>query len=102
MTTDLVIDGDDGTITVSGAVVGAVVQTAAERVAGARVRRRRRGVDVTFADGGAHVQLELAARYGAVLPELARTVQEEVAAALAEACDVDVAAVDVAIEELDD
>jgi uncharacterized alkaline shock family protein YloU len=102
MTDDLVIDGDAGTITIAAAVVGGLVQAAAEGVAGTRVRRRRRGVDVTFDDGRAHVQLELAARYGAVLPELARTVQEDVSAALAEACDVDVAAVDVAIEELDD
>ena len=96
------IEAGDGTITVSAGVVGDIVQTAAEAVAGARVRRRRRGVDVSFDDGRARVEVELVARYGTVLPKLARTVQEEVGAALAVACGVDVAAVDVAIEELAD
>jgi uncharacterized alkaline shock family protein YloU len=48
------------------------------------------------------VDLELAARQGAVLPELARAVQERVATALGEMVGVKVAAVDVSIEELDE
>ena len=55
---------------------------AAELVDGARVRRPRRGLDVIVTDGSARVELELAARYGAVLPELAREVQANVTDAL--------------------
>ena len=50
----------------------------------------------------AQKELELAARQGAVLPELAQAVQERVAAALGEMVGVTVAAVDVSIEELDE
>jgi uncharacterized alkaline shock family protein YloU len=47
------------------------------------------------------VELELAARYGAVLPELARAVQDRVAEALRSSAGLTVERVDVAIEELD-
>jgi uncharacterized alkaline shock family protein YloU len=90
-----------GSVTVSSAALQQVVVQAAESVDGARVRRPRRGLDIELADGRAHVELELAARYGAVLPELARETQERVAAALASMCGVEVEAVDVSIEELD-
>ena len=46
------------------------------------------------------VQLGLAVAYGRVLPDVARAVQEQVAAALGTMCGVTVTAVDVAIEEL--
>ena len=46
------------------------------------------------------MQLELAVTYGRVLPDVARDVQERVAAALGTMCGVNVTAVDVAIEEL--
>jgi uncharacterized alkaline shock family protein YloU len=45
--------------------------------------------------------VELAARYGAVLPGLAREVQASVAGALRDAAGLTVDAVDVSIEELD-
>ena len=45
--------------------------------------------------------LELRVRYGLVLPELARSVQERVAEALTRMCVVEVEAVDVVVEELD-
>jgi uncharacterized alkaline shock family protein YloU len=47
------------------------------------------------------VELELAAPYGAVLPDVARAAQERVADALAGMCGLIVEAVDVSIEELD-
>jgi uncharacterized alkaline shock family protein YloU len=65
------------------------------------VRRPRRGLDVTVRDGGAHVSLELTAEFGVVLPELAASVQAGVAEALRTATGLQVAAVDVAIEELE-
>jgi uncharacterized alkaline shock family protein YloU len=101
VTAELVVPGEGGTVTVTPGALTQIVVGAAEPVAGARVRRRRRGLDVTIADGRACVQLELAARYGVVLPELARDVQERVAEALGAMCGVDVERVDVSVEELD-
>ena len=77
-----------------------IVVRAAEGVEGARVRRHRRKVAVEIGDGHARVDLELAVEYGRVLPDVARDVQERVAAALGTMCGVNVTAVDVAIEEL--
>ncbi len=96
-----VLDGRLGRIELPGATLAALVATAAEQVEGARVRRPRRGLDVSVEDGTARIELELAAPYGAVLPELARSVQTSVAAAVTQATGLEVAAVDVSIEELD-
>jgi uncharacterized alkaline shock family protein YloU len=56
---------------------------------------------VSVADGAVQVELELVARYGSVLPELARAVQEGVTDALRAAAGLIVERVDVSIEELD-
>ena len=90
-----------GTVTVPGAVLGQIVARAAERVDGARVRRPRRGLEIQVADGRAHVSLELAVRYGAVLPEVGRSVQTRVRDVLREMCGLETPAVDVSVEELD-
>jgi uncharacterized alkaline shock family protein YloU len=90
-----------GTITVTPAALTQLVVHAAEAVGGARVRRGRRHLEIEIEDGKAHVELELSARYGAVLPEVARDVQERVADALATMCGVDVTAVDVSVEEVE-
>lgn len=92
---------DGGSITVTESALGQIVQQAAETVEGVRVRRARRGLDLRIDDERAHVELELAARYGLVLPDLARDVQERVANALATMVDLEVEAVDVSIEELE-
>jgi len=84
------------TVTISDGALAQIVVTAAEQVDGVRVRKRR---GVHPKDG--RVTLWLAARYGTVLPELAREVQERVAAALREMCELDVG-VDVTIEEVDE
>ena len=86
---------NDG-LTITDAALVQIVVGAAEQVDGVRVRRRR-GVEPE--DG--RVSLSLAARYGTVLPELARDVQARVAEALAAMCDLRVS-VDVSIEELDE
>jgi uncharacterized alkaline shock family protein YloU len=92
-----------GTITVTPAALTQLVVHAAEAVEGApaRVRRGRRHLEIEIEDGRAHVELELSARYGAILPEVARGVQERVADALATMCGVDVTAVDVSVEEVE-
>ena len=90
-----------GAISISPGALAQVVVQAAEGVDGARVRRPRRGLDVAVSDGRARVSVELAARYGAVLPELARAVQALVAESLMSMCGLAVESVDVSIEELD-
>jgi uncharacterized alkaline shock family protein YloU len=90
-----------GTITVTPAALGGLVATAAERVDGAEVHRGRRRLEIDLADGSARVRLELTARYGIVLPELARDVQKHVAEALTTMCRVEVEAVDVSVEEVE-
>ena len=97
-----VIDEQAGTITVSAGAIEQIVIRAAEAGEGARVRRPRRGLEVEVTDGRATVELELAVRFGAVLPEVAKDVQERVAEALQGMCGLDVASVDVAIEELEE
>ena len=89
-----------GTITVTPSALAGLVATAAESVEGAELRRGRRRLEVDISDGSARVRLELIARYGAVLPELARTVQERVADALTKMCSVKVETVDISVEEI--
>ena len=98
---DHVVAGPLGRIELPGATLASLVAQAAERVEGARVRRPRRGLDVELEDGRARVELELAAAWGSVLPDLARAVQTSVADALRETAGLEVAAVDVSIDELD-
>jgi len=88
-------------VTVSTAALQQIVVHAADSVDGVRVRRPRRGLDVLVEDGGARVALELAAEYGSILPEVARSVQERVGGALQTMCGLAPKAVDVSIEELE-
>ena len=87
-------------VKISQGALTQIVVRAAEGVGGARVRRPRRKVSVALEGGHARVDLALAVTYGAVLPEVARNVQEEVAGALARMCGISVDAVDVTVEEL--
>lgn len=96
----LVLDEEHGTITVTPAALARLVVRAAEDIDGAEVRRGRRRLDIEVRDGDVLVRLELNARYGEVLPELARSVQEHVADALATMCGLNVEAVDVSVEEI--
>jgi len=96
-----VLDEPLGTITVTPSALAGLVAAAAEAVDGAHVRRGRRRLDIEMTDGAARVRLELTARYGIVLPDLARDVQENVAAALTRMCRVDVESVDVSVEEVE-
>lgn len=95
------IPGPAGTIRIGGDALSALVIAAAELVEGARVRRPRRGLDVVVTDGRAHVELELAAPYGTVLPGLAREVQANVTGVLRDSAGLVVAGVDISIAELD-
>ena len=96
-----VIEGEGGSITISGAALAQVVQQAAESVEGARVRRPRRALELEVDGDAARVELDLVVRYGFVLTDLAREVQERVAAALATMGGLRVERVDVGVTELE-
>ena len=96
-----VIAGPHGSIRLEGDALAGLVVTAVAQVDGARARRPRRGLDVSVEGDRVRVEIELAARHGAVLPELARAVQERVADALRASTSLRVERVDVAVEELD-
>jgi uncharacterized alkaline shock family protein YloU len=89
----------EGTVSITSSALGKAVAAAAETVDGVRVRKPRRGIDLTVGGGRAHVSLVLAARHGVVLPDVARSVQERVAAALGATIGLR-STVDVTVEEI--
>jgi uncharacterized alkaline shock family protein YloU len=95
------LEGPHGSIRIEGDALAGLVVAAVQQVDGVRARRPRRGLDVAVEDGRVRVEVELAARYGGVLPELARAVQTSVGDALRRSTGLDVERVDVAVEELD-
>ena len=95
------LETPQGTISVTPSALAELVTRAAESVDGAQVRRGRRRLEIDVDEGEARVRLELTARYGVVLPQLARAVQEQVTAALETMCAVRVQAVDVSVEEVE-
>lgn len=96
------LTGAGGTITITPAALTQIVVRAAEQADGARVRRPRRGLAIELENGHARVELELAARFGLVLSDLAQEVQALVSGALQGMCGLVVDAVDVSVEELED
>jgi uncharacterized alkaline shock family protein YloU len=100
MTEPLVFHGDAGSVTVTAAALSRLVVQAVSSVDGARLRRPRRGLEIRHSDGRASVTLELSVHHGAVMPELARAVQERVAEALAQTSGLEVERVDVEIEDV--
>jgi uncharacterized alkaline shock family protein YloU len=100
VTEPLVFRSAAGTVTVTAAALSRLVADAATSVDGARLRRPRRGLEIRHSDGRASVTLELSVRHGAVMPELARAVQERVAEALAQTGGLAVERVDVEVEEV--
>jgi uncharacterized alkaline shock family protein YloU len=101
MSDGYVLRENGGSIEVTPSALAQIVQRAAESVEGARARRPRRGLDLRVDEGRARVELELAARYGLVLPDLARDVQARVAEALTTMVELEIEAVDVSVEELE-
>jgi uncharacterized alkaline shock family protein YloU len=97
----LVVEERTGTITVTPSALADLVARAAETVDGAQMRRGRRRLDLDVRDGGVRVRIELTARYGVVLPEVARAVQAAVADVLTGMCRLEVEAVDVSVEEIE-
>jgi uncharacterized alkaline shock family protein YloU len=97
----LVLPEPEGTITGTPSALAGLAIQAAEAVDGVQVRRGRRRLDIDVGLGEARVRLELSARYGLVLPDVARDVQERVADALVSMCEVRIGSVDVSVEEVE-
>jgi uncharacterized alkaline shock family protein YloU len=97
----LVLPEAEGTITVTPPALAGLVIQAAEAVDGVEVHRGRRRLDIEVTLGEARVRLELTARYGLVLPEVARAVQERVADALVTMCAFRIGTIDVSVEEVE-
>lgn len=100
MTEPLVFRGPTGSITVTAGALTRLVAHAAQGVDGARVRRPKRAVEVTWGEGRASISLGLSARHGVALPVLARAVQQRVADAVAAVSGLEVDRVDVEIDEV--
>jgi uncharacterized alkaline shock family protein YloU len=98
MTEPLVLSGPEGSITIAPGALATLVVDAAQTVDGARVRRPRRSVQVGRTGSRASVSLELAVRFGAQIPDVARAVQERVTAAVAATTGLAVERVDVTVE----
>ena len=98
---DHTILSDGGTIRIEGDAIAGVVVAAAELVDGIRVRRRKRGVEVVVENGDVHAELELAARYGARLPDVGEAVQRRVRDALERSLGLEVRGVDILFVELE-
>jgi uncharacterized alkaline shock family protein YloU len=97
----IVLDEGAGTVTIPERTLEQLVVTAAESVDGARVRRvLRRRLEIGVDSGRARVELGLAVRFGRVIPDTVREVQEQVTGALTAMCGLEVEAVDVAVEEI--
>jgi uncharacterized alkaline shock family protein YloU len=94
-------EAERGAITVTAPTLADLVTRAGEAVDGVRVRRGRRRLDIRIEGDRAHVTLELTARYGLILPEIAREVQERIRDALDTMCAVGTASIDVTIEEVE-
>jgi uncharacterized alkaline shock family protein YloU len=97
----VVLHEDGGAVSLTASALQQLVVQAAESVDGTKVRRGRRRLDVEVAGGRARVELELAVRYGVVMPEAGRDVQTRVAEALRTMLGVEVDAVDVTIDEVE-
>jgi uncharacterized alkaline shock family protein YloU len=97
----VLVQDDAGSVRLSEVALTEIVRRAVSSVDGARLRKGRRRLGVELQDGRARAELQLAVAYGRVLPEVASAVQERVADALVQMCDVEVEAVHVTVEELD-
>jgi uncharacterized alkaline shock family protein YloU len=100
VTEPLVRGGPEGAVTITPAALERLVVQAAQCVQGARVKRPKRSIEVSHGSGRAEVSFELAVEGWVPVPEVARAVQERVAEAVAASTGLEVAGVDVSVEEI--
>ena len=97
----ILVQKSGGSVRVSEAALREIVRRAVASVDGVQLRKGRRRLGVELEDGRARADLRLVVAYGRVLPEVSAAVQERVADALTQMCDVKVEAIHVTIEELE-
>ena len=95
----------EGHAVISSEILASYAGDAAREVPGVRglvesTLHRHRGVRVTTEDGRVSIELHLEVDWDAAIPELGRGVQRRVREYLARMTDVDLAAVDVIVDEI--
>jgi uncharacterized alkaline shock family protein YloU len=95
----------EGHAVISSEILASYAGDAAREVPGVRglvesTLHRHRGVRVTSEDGRVSIELHLEVDWDASIPELGRGVQRRVREYLARMTDVDLASVDVTIDEI--
>lgn len=95
----------EGHAVISSEILASYAADAAREVPGVHgfvesTLHRHRGVRVSSEDGRVSIELHLEVDWGASIPELGRRVQRRVREYLARMTDVDLAAVDVTIDEI--
>jgi uncharacterized alkaline shock family protein YloU len=96
----------EGQATISAEILASYAADAAREVPGVRglaestLQHRHRGVQVTTDDGRVAIEIHLEVEWGASVPELGRAVQRKVREYLARMTDVDLASVDVVVDEI--
>jgi uncharacterized alkaline shock family protein YloU len=95
-----------GEATISADVLASYAADAAREVHGVRglaeshVPGRRGGVRIQPGEGGVRIELRLEVDWGAAIPEVGRGVQAQVRAYLERMADVELAGVDVVVDEV--
>lgn len=94
-----------GEATISADILASYAADAAREVAGVRGLAEshmpgRRGVRIAPADGGVRIELHLEVDWGAAIPEVGRLVQAQVRQYLERMADVELAGVDVVVDEI--
>ena len=90
----------EGQATISADILARYASDAAREVAGVRGLVGRRSARVSEADGRVTVELHVGVEWGAAIPAVGRAVQERVRAYLEKMTDLDLAAVNVVVDEI--
>ncbi len=90
----------EGHATISGDILGRYAADAAREVAGVRRLVGRRATRVSETDGRVTVELHLEIAWGASIPDVGRAVQQQVRAYLERMTDLNLAAVNVAVDAI--
>lgn len=90
----------EGHATISADILSRYAADAAREVAGVRDLVGRRAARVSETDGRVTVELHVGVEWGAAIPAVGRAVQERVRAYLERMTDLDLAAVNVVVDEI--
>jgi uncharacterized alkaline shock family protein YloU len=97
---DVIVEGQLGRIELSSAALASLAVRAAESVPGVRVRRPRRGLDISVDGARATVELGVVGPLDGVLPDVGERVQRAIADALRSSASLETS-VSVLFEELE-